>query len=64
MKADNGNDVVIPTTAVMGFFNGNSAPEVRNDVRDRVKAAFNARRFSSEIFVVVGGNWAWGGAKT
>jgi hypothetical protein len=48
----------------MGTFNGKSAPDVRNEVRDRVQKAFQAGRFSSEIFVVVGGDWAWGGATT
>jgi hypothetical protein len=63
-KSDSGGDVVIPTTAAMGQFNGNSAPEVRSYVRDQVKAAFQARRFKAEIFLVVGGNWAWGAAST
>jgi hypothetical protein len=63
-KSDSGGDVVIPTTAAMGEFNGESAPAVRDYVRDKVKSAFAARRFKSEIFVVVGGNWAWGAAST
>ena len=63
-KADGGGDVVIPTTSVMGTFNGNSAVAVRDDVHNSVKNAFSARRFKSEIFVVVGGNWAWGAGKT
>jgi hypothetical protein len=48
----------------MGFFDGNSAPGVRDNVRSRIKAAFNAGRFLSEVFVVVGGHWAWAGATT
>lgn len=63
-KSDQGNDVVIPTTAAMGTFNGNSAGSVRNDICDRVQQAFKARRFTSEIFVVVGGDWAWGARTT
>ena len=63
-KSDQGGDVVIPTTAAMGEFNGTSAPAVRDDIRARVKAAFSARKFKSEIFVVVGGNWAWGAGTT
>ena len=48
----------------MGEFNGHSATEVRDDIRSKVKAAFAARRFKSEIFVIVGGNWAWGATTT
>lgn len=59
-----GNNVVIPTTAAAGEFNGTSAASVRDDIRNRVKNAFTARRFSSEIFIVVGGDWTWGGATT
>ena len=64
VKSDMGSDVVIPTTATMGTFNGITAPQVRSDIRDRVRAAFKARRLTSEIFVVVGADWAWGGGTT
>ena len=64
VKSNQGSEVVIPTTAAMGTFNGASAAAVRTDIGDRVKAAFQARRFTSEIFVVVGGDWAWGGRTT
>ena len=56
--------VVIPTTAVARQFNGSSAASVRDDVLQRVKTAFTARRFSSEIFLVASGDWAWGAATT
>jgi hypothetical protein len=59
-KSDHGTQVVIPTTAAMGTFDGSGAGAVRDHVCDRVEAAFRARRFSAEIFVVVGGDWAWG----
>jgi len=62
--SDQGNNVVIPTTATAGQFNGTSTGAVRDDIRNRVQNAFKARRFSSEIFVVVGGDWAWGAATT
>lgn len=58
-KGDNGTEAVIPTTSVMGTFNGTSVASVSNDIRDRVQAAFKARSFKSEIFLVVGGDWAW-----
>ena len=50
---------VIPTTAAMGFFDGESASKVCAALRDRVRSAFVARKLKSEIFVVTGGDWAW-----
>jgi hypothetical protein len=58
-KTSHGANAVIPTTAAMGFFSGTSASNVCTDIRDRVRAAFTARRLTSEIFVVVGGDWSW-----
>ena len=56
-----GGKTVIPTTTVLGSYNGTSASAIRDDVRNKIKAAFAARRFKSEIFVVVGGvDWTWG----
>lgn len=56
-----GGKTVIPTTTVLGSFSGPSAAAIRDDVRTKVKAAFSARGFRSEIFVVVGGtDWTWG----
>ncbi|OWW19202.1 hypothetical protein [Noviherbaspirillum denitrificans] len=63
-QADQGGTVVIPTTAAMGTFNGKTAADVRADVAKWVQDAFTARRFKSEIFVVVGGDWAWGSRTT
>ena len=62
--ANNGNNVVIPTTSAMGEFNGTSASSVRDDIRNRVQNAFKARGFKSEIFLTIGGDWAWGSAAT
>jgi hypothetical protein len=59
-----GGRVVTPTTTTAGEFNGNSAASVCNDIRAQVKSIFAARRFSSEIFVMVGGDWAWGATTT
>lgn len=58
---NSGGKTVIPTTTVLGSYNGTSAGAIRDDVRAKIKAAFAARRFKSEIFVVVGGeDWTWG----
>ena len=59
-----GKKLVIPTTTVAGTFTGNSAADVRDYVRDKVQTVFAARGFTSEIFVLVGGDWAWGGTST
>lgn len=64
VKTDAGHNVVIPTTSTMGFFDGSGAGAVRDSVRNSVKKAFANRGLTSEIFIVVGGNWAWGGATT
>lgn len=63
-KCDKDKEVVIPTTSVMGEFNGENAAAVRDFVRTKIKSAFQKRKFKSEIFVIVGGNWAWGAATT
>jgi hypothetical protein len=60
--AGDGQRVVAPTTMTAGEFNGQNATAVRDYVRDKVRAGFSARRFAAEIFVVVGGDWAWGAA--
>jgi hypothetical protein len=62
--AGNGSDVVAPTTMVMGKFDGDSAAAVRDSIAAAVTAAFTRRRFTSEVFVVSAGNWAWGGRTT
>lgn len=56
-----GGKTVIPTTTVLGSYNGADATSVREHVRTKVQAAFKARGFTSEIFLVVGGtDWTWG----
>lgn len=61
---NSGAQVVIPTTAAMGAFNGSDASAVCTDIRSRVQATFTKRGFKSEIFVVAGGNWAWASGAT
>jgi len=63
-KETQGGNAVIPTTSVMGFFNGTGASKICEDLRDKVQAAFRARRFKSEVFFVVGDNWSWVAATT
>lgn len=54
-----GATVVIPTTSVMGQFNAAGAAVAADDIRNKVHAAFSARGFKSEIFVISAGDWAW-----
>jgi hypothetical protein len=56
--------LVMPTTTTAGKFDGDSAAAVRDSVLERVKSAFSARGFTSEIFVVAAGDWAWGARTT
>lgn len=64
VKGDGDKHVVIPTTSTMGYFTGASAGAVRDSIRSSVKSAFAARGLKSEIFVIVGGDWAWGAETT
>lgn len=57
-------NVVIPTTSVIGVFNGTTAHAVRDFVREKVKQAIAARGLKSEIFVFVGANTTWGSTTT
>lgn len=59
-----GGKTVIPTTSALGNFTGLNAATVRDDVRAKIVAAFKARRFTSEIFVAVGGTDSTWGANT
>jgi len=46
-KGSGGSNVVIPTTAAMGEFEGTSASNVRDDVSKQVQSAFTKRGFKS-----------------
>lgn len=58
--SDGGHNIVIPTTSAMGLFTGATATSVRDDIYNKVQTAFQARRLRSEIFILVGDDWAWG----
>lgn len=60
LKADNGVVAQLPTTTCAGFFNGASASAVRDDLANRTSEAIEQLGLSGEVFVVVGGDWAWG----
>lgn len=53
--------VTLPTTTVIGTFNGSSAGSVRDDLRTRIVQAFTSQGFKFEVFVSVGGpDHTWG----
>ena len=58
------NRVVAPTTTTVGEFTGQDSGVIRDSVKADVKSAFSRLGLASEIFVVVGDNWAWGAATT
>jgi len=60
LKADNGAVVQLPTTTCVGTFTGTTAGSVRDDMANRCETAIEQLGLSGEVFVVVGGNWAWG----
>ena len=64
VTGSNYSQVVIPTTAAMGEFNGNSATSVRDAVSQKVTTAFQRRGFKSEIFIIVGSNGTWASRTT
>ncbi len=60
VTSEDGKTIALPTTTIAGKFTGNNASAVRDWLVESVRKAFVARRFTSEIFVAVGGDWAWG----
>jgi hypothetical protein len=64
VRSSQGQDILLPTTTTAGEFTGTGVAAVRDNLRDRVRRAFAARRFTSEIFVSVGDNWCWGYDRT
>lgn len=60
VTSSDGKKILLPNTTTAGEFNGASAGVIRDDLVERVKKAFTARGFKSEIFVSVGGDWGWG----
>jgi len=64
VTAEKGDKVVLPGSAAMGMVDGESAAVVQASIRARAQELFKARHFNSKIFVVVGGDWAWGATST
>lgn len=52
--------ISLPNTTCVGEFSGSDAASIRDSLVARVQSAFKTRGFSSKIFVMAGGDWAWG----
>lgn len=60
IKPDQGEALTLPTTTTAGKIDGASAAAVRDDICTKAKAVFTDNKLNGEIFVSVGGDWAWG----
>jgi hypothetical protein len=60
LKSGQGNTVKLPTTTTAGEFNGQGPGSVRDHVCDQTQQCFRRRNLRGEVFVSVGGDWAWG----
>lgn len=60
LTAGNGNTVQLPTTTCAGTFTASSAAAARDDLTARVEQLFVRNGLTGEVFVAIGGDWAWG----
>lgn len=60
LKSGQGNTTKLPTTTTAGEFNGQGPGVVRDHVCDQTQQCFRRRSLRGEVFVSVGGDWAWG----
>lgn len=60
LTADAGGVVQLPYNTYVGSFTGVSAGNVRDYVRERAKQALMACKLRGRLFVMAGGDWAWG----
>jgi hypothetical protein len=58
VKSNNGPTFALPSTAVMGTFDGRSVDDVKSIVGKNVRGIFDSRGLNGTYFVVVGGDWA------
>jgi len=67
IKANNNKTISLPNNTYFGEFNNyqtNSAGDLRENIANRIKKEFDKMKLKSNIFVAVGGDWAWGSSKT
>lgn len=58
VKSNNGPTFALPSTAVMGMFDGRSVDDIKSAIGKNVRGIFDARGLNGTFFVVVGGDWA------
>jgi hypothetical protein len=61
VKSENGPGFKLPSTAVLGTFEGESVDEVRSLVGKKVQAALEAHGLHGDFFVVASHDWACAG---
>jgi hypothetical protein len=64
VKSENGPSFKLPTTAVMGMFDGRSVEDVRSIVGKKVQSMFKARGLRADFFVIASSDWACAGEST
>ena len=61
LKSDGGPSFRLPTSAVMGMFEGPSVEDVRTTVARQAQNVFDARGLRADFFVVASADWACAG---
>ena len=61
VKSESGPGFKLPSTAVLGTFEGQSVDEVRSIVGKKVQAILEAHGLSGDFFVVASSDWACAG---
>ena len=59
ITSDNGKNILLPTTTTAGQFSEQTAVAVRDDLCTKTEAVFTRNGIHGEIFIAVGGDWAW-----
>lgn len=60
IEGSTGKNHSLPDNTYSGEFEGSSVGKVRNDLADRVSEALRNAGVKSQVYIVVGGSWAWG----
>ena len=61
VKSDNGPGFKLPSTAVLGTFEGQSVDEVRTLLGKKVQGILQSHGLSGDFFVVASADWACAG---
>lgn len=61
VKAEGGSTFKLPTTAVMGTFEGRSVEDVRSTLARKIQHIFKMRGLRGDFFVVTSADWACAG---